>query len=94
MYFKNTDNKWYDASDMDYYYRSDGRILGATWHYVLKSAVWSAKIYTDEFPFTNSSEKYLGHFIDQSSAKKAVENYWNKMQLTLESSSNENSPGK
>jgi len=78
-------NKWKETAQMNYYYReSDGRILGGAWHYVMNSTVWMGKIYEDEFPFTNASEKFLGNFINEQSAKKAVENYWSKQYNTLE----------
>ena len=78
-------NKWKDTQHMNYYYReSDGRVLGGAWHYTMNSAVWMGKIYEEEFPFTNASEKFLGNFIDQQSAKKAVKNYWFKQSNTLE----------
>ena len=78
-------NKWKETAQMNYYYReSDGRVLGGAWHFVMNAAVWQAKIYADEFPFTNASEKFLGNFIDEISAKIAVENYWFKQNNTLE----------
>lgn len=78
-------NKWKDASTMHYYYReSDGRVLGSAWFYPLNTVLWSSKIFEDEFPFTNASEKFLGNFISQASAKAAVENYWLKESNTLE----------
>lgn len=78
-------NKWKLTSQMHYFYReSDGRVLGGAWHYPMNQAVWMSKIYEDEFPFTNASEKFLGNFIDEQSAKIAVENYWFKQSNTLE----------
>ncbi|NDB81603.1 MAG: hypothetical protein EB127_02455 [Alphaproteobacteria bacterium] len=78
-------NKWKPTAHMHYYYReSDGRVLGSAWHYASNSAIWIAKIFEDEFPFTNASEKFLGNFVDEQSAKIAVENYWFKQSNTLE----------
>ena len=62
----------------------DGRIMGTIWQYVGNSFTWTSKIYVEEFPFTNNSEKYLGHYASQDSAKIAVENYWFEQELTLE----------
>jgi len=57
--------------------------IGAVWHKALDSSVWTSKIYTEDFPFTNESEKFLGHFIDEYSAKKSVELFWLKEYNTL-----------
>jgi len=82
---------WRDTPTMNYYYReSDGRIMGAAWNAVLSTAFYSAKIYTETFPFTNDCEKYLGHFINDSAAKKSVENYWLQQSNTLEYNENSN----
>ena len=78
-------NRWIHTNNMEYYYReSDGKILGAAWHYHMNSAVWTSKIYTEDFPFTNESEKFLGHFIDSNFAKQSVEKYWLLQLNTLE----------
>jgi len=70
---------WKETRTISYYYRKeDGRVLGAIWHKVLDSSVWSSKIFTEDFPFTNECEKFLGHFIDENSAKKSVELFWLK----------------
>lgn len=77
-------NDWKHTNSMDYFYRKeDGRVLGAVWHKALDSSVWTSKIYTEDFPFTNESEKFLGHFIDEYSAKKSVELFWLKEYNTL-----------
>jgi len=84
-------NKWKPTATMDYYYRdSDGRILGAVWHFAMNSDVYSSKIFTEEYPFTNESEKYLGHFVNKDSALKSVELYWFKQSNTLEYDENSN----
>lgn len=68
---------WKDNQTVKYFYREDdGRILGSVWQYVNNNIVWCSKILVDEFPFTNESEKYLGHFINEGSAKKSIEEYW------------------
>ena len=78
-------NDWKETMHMDYYYRtSDGRILGAVWQYSMNSAIWASKIYSEEFPFTNASEKFLGNFISKITAKSSVENYWLQQLNTLE----------
>ena len=79
-------NDWKETSNVKYYYRiSDGKVLGAAWHYVTEpNSIWTAKIYAETFPFTNESEKFLGHFINESTARKAVENFWHKNLLTLD----------
>ena len=77
--------KWRETSNMNYYFReSDGRIMGASWHAALSTAFYSAKIYTETFPFTNDSERYIGHYINEGAAKKAVEEYWYKHSKTVE----------
>jgi hypothetical protein len=77
--------KWKETPQMNYLYReSDGRILGAVWHTALSTAFYSAKIYTETFPFTNECEKYLGYFINEGAAKRSVEAYWMKQANTLE----------
>ena len=46
---------------------------------------WGQRLCPDETRiFTNASEKFLGNFIDEQSAKIAVENYWFKQHNTLE----------
>jgi len=78
-------NKWKPTNVMSYYYReSDGRVLGSVWHYALSTDVYSAKIFAEDFPFTNESEKYLGHFVDKRSAELAVEKFWLQQENTLE----------
>lgn len=79
------DFKWKETLQMNYFYReSDGRILGAVWHYVSNSAIYSSKIFTEVFPFTNECEKFLGHYITESAAKQSVETYWMKQANTIE----------
>ena len=79
------DLKWKETPQMIYLYReSDGRVLGAVWHYTMNSAVYSSKIFTETFPFTNECEKFLGHYITESAAKRSVEAYWMKQSNTLE----------
>jgi hypothetical protein len=71
---------WRDeSSQVKHFYRLlDGKILGTVWQYVNNNIVWCSKILEDEFPFTDANEKYLGHFIDQDSAKKSVEKFWKR----------------
>ena len=77
--------KWRETTNMNYYYReSDGRIMGASWHAALSTAFYSAKIYTETFPFTNDCEKYIGHYINEGAAKKAVEDFWLKQSNIIE----------
>ena len=83
--------KWQDTNVMSYYYReSDGRLMGAAWHAALNSHFYSSKIYTETFPFTNESEKYLGYYINEGAAKKSVEKYWLQQSNTLEYDENSN----
>lgn len=71
-------------SSVFYYYRDhDGRILGTVWQYVNNKTVWCSKILADEFPFTNSSEKHIGHYVGQIEAQKSIETYWLKEERTL-----------
>jgi len=76
---------WKDeSSQVKHFYRTlDGKILGTVWQYVNNNTIWISKILEDEFPFTNSSEKFLGHYIDQDSAKKSVEKFWQRQDNTL-----------
>ena len=78
-------NKWKETPNMNYYYReSDGRILGSVWHYTMNSAVYSSKIFTETFPFTNECEKFLGHYITEDAAKQSVETFWLRQEKLLE----------
>jgi hypothetical protein len=61
----------------------DGRILGTVWQYVNNNVVWGSKILEDKFPYTNESEKYIGHYIGLEFAKLSVEHYWLKEHNTL-----------
>jgi len=79
-----------ETSTVKHYYReSDGKILGTVWQYVNNHIVWISKILEDEFPFTNSSEKFIGHYIDQTSACRSVERFWNIQDKTLIENKNE-----
>jgi len=78
-------NKWKETAVMNYYYReSDGRILGSVWHFAMNSAVYSSKIFTETFPFTNECEKFLGHYITEDAAKQSVETFWLRQEKLLE----------
>ena len=73
-----------EKSDIIHFVRSlDGKILGSVWQFVNNPVVWNSKILEDEFPFTDSSEKYLGRFINEDSAKKSVEKFWQMQDNTL-----------
>lgn len=73
-----------ESSNVIHYYRElDGKILGSVWQYVNNNTLWISKILVDEFPFTNSSEKFIGHYINQESAKKSVEKFWKIQDNTL-----------
>lgn len=76
---------WVDESNnVKHYYRtSDGKILGTIWQYVNNHRVWVSKILEEEFPFTNASEKFIGHYIDQDSARRSVERFWDIEDNTL-----------
>jgi len=75
---------WRSGSNIEYYYRvSDGRALGSVWQYVSQSTIWCSKIEEIEFPFTNESQKHLGHFIACDAAKASVEKYWHIQSMTL-----------
>lgn len=66
-----------ESSQVKHFYRKlDGKILGTVWQYVNNNIVWCSKIYVDEFPFTDASDKHLGRYVDQDSARKSVENFW------------------
>lgn len=73
-----------ESSQVKHYVRgSDGKIIGTIWQYVNNNLIWRSKILDDEFPFTDASEKYLGNYIDQDSAKKSVEKFWKIQDNTL-----------
>jgi hypothetical protein len=73
-----------ERNDIVHFVRSlDGKILGTVWQYVNNPIVWSSKILEDEFPFTDSSEKFLGRYINSDSAKKSVEKFWQRQDNTL-----------
>lgn len=66
-----------ESNQVKYYYRTtDGRVLGSVWQFVGNNTIWISKILSEEFPFTNNSEKFIGHFIDQESARTSVERFW------------------
>ncbi|NBO30012.1 MAG: hypothetical protein EBX47_12140 [Synechococcaceae bacterium WB8_1B_057] len=74
----------YESKQVQHYYRKlDGKILGTVWQYINNNIVWVSKILDDEFPFTNQSEKFLGHYVSQDSAKKSVEKFWQIQDNTL-----------
>ena len=78
-------NKWKETPNMNYYYReSDGRILGSVWHFAMNNAVYSSKIFTETFPFTNECEKFLGHYVTEDAAKRSVETFWLRQEKLLE----------
>ena len=78
-------NKWKETAVMNYYYReSDGRILGSVWLFAMNSAVYTSKIFTETFPFTNECEKFLGHYITEDAAKQSVETFWLRQEKLLE----------
>ena len=70
-------NKWKETAVMNYYNReSDGRVLGSVWHNAFSKVCYQAKIFTEEFPYTDQCEKHLGTYIDDGFARAAVEKYW------------------
>jgi hypothetical protein len=77
--------EWKDENTtVKHFYRiTDGRILGTVWQYVNNNVIWSSKILEDEFPYTNASEKHLGHYVSQEHARRSVEHYWNIQDRTL-----------
>lgn len=73
-----------ETSSVKHFYRTeDGKILGTVWQYVNNNLIWCSKIHEDEFPFTNSSEKHIGHFISEEYAKRSVEKHWHTEDSTL-----------
>jgi hypothetical protein len=76
---------WSDESAQTKHYVrvDDGRIVGTIWQYVNNNVIWSSKILADEFPFTDSSGKHLGHYISQDTARRSVEKYWSIQERTL-----------
>lgn len=76
---------WIDESiHVKHYYRtSDGKVLGTVWQFVNNNIIWCGKILEDTFPFTDTNEKYLGRYIDQTSAKESIEKFWQKQDNTL-----------
>jgi len=76
---------WRDESaQVKHFYRTlDGKIIGTVWQYVNNNIVWCSKVLDDDFPFTDASEKHLGRFIDQDSAKLSIEKFWQRQDNTL-----------
>lgn len=70
---------WKDEnSQVKHFYRlDDGKVLGTTWQYVNNNLIWCSKILKEDFPFTDQCEQHLGRYIDQNSAKRAIEEHWN-----------------
>ena len=71
--------EWKDADHkVSYYYQTDtGRIVGQI-HNLAHTNIYAAKI-NDQF----NEERYLGQYINNEFAKKAVEYYWNVQERTL-----------
>lgn len=71
--------QWKDAEHDNFYYYNilDGRIVGQV-HKVVHTKVWLAKIL-----YNVNEEKYLGMYIDTSSAQNAVTEFWSIEERTL-----------
>jgi hypothetical protein len=67
------------SSNHHYYYQvHDGLVVGQTYNVAL-TIIWGAKI-----PVNATEEKILGQYIELEYAKKAIEEYWDEKDRTLE----------
>lgn len=62
-----------------YYFKYSGRIVGQAFNFV-HTRIWGAKIYV-----TPTEELLLGQYISIETAKRAIEEYWDEKDRTLES---------
>ena len=71
---------WRDADHgVSYYYlRDTGRIVGQVWN-MAHTHIYGAKATSEA-----NEERILGHYITFDHAKKAVENFWNIQERTLD----------
>jgi hypothetical protein len=70
---------WRDADHkVSYFYlRDTGRIIGQVYN-LAHTNIYGAKVYSEL-----NEERYLGQYIDQNSAKVAVDTFWNIQERTL-----------
>jgi hypothetical protein len=75
---------WKDAEhNCSYFFKIlTGRIVGQAYN-LAHTNIWGAKIITD-----GNEEKYLGQYINQDFAKKAIEFYWKLKEQTFDSQEN------
>lgn len=63
--------EWLTKEDCSYYYTiQDGRIVGNV-HKISHTKIWLGKIV-----YNHNEEKYLGQYISEEFAMKAVETHW------------------
>ena len=77
---------WQNESKLIIHYVrvEDSRIMGTIWQYSGNSFTWTSKIYAEEFPFTNASERFIGHYATIEGAKRSVEDFWFNDEFILE----------
>jgi hypothetical protein len=70
---------WYDSPpNTSYYYTvQDGRIIGQIYN-LAHTKIYGAKVFSKQ-----NEERYLGQFISNSFAMKAVEDFWSIQERTL-----------
>ena len=67
------------TKDCHYYFRvDDGKVIGQAYN-LAHTIVWGAKI-----PINATEELILGQYIEMQFAKRAIEEYWDKKDRTLE----------
>lgn len=64
--------EWFTKeNECSYYYNiTDGRVIGNV-HKIVHTKIWLSKIV-----YNHNEEKYLGQFISEDFAKRAVEKHW------------------
>jgi hypothetical protein len=71
---------WRFVNGLHYYYYQvhNGKVIGQAYN-LANSIIWGAKI-----PISATEELILGQYIEMEYAKKAIEEYWNEKDRTLE----------
>ena len=67
-----------DKNNSYYFRERDGRVIGHAYN-IVHTIIWGAKI-----PVDHNEDLYLGQFVELEYAKKAIEEYWNEKDRTLE----------
>jgi hypothetical protein len=73
--------QWRVADSNNHYYfkEKDGLVVGHIFNYA-HTVIWGAKVPS---PLDRNEDMILGRYVGSEFAKKAVEEYWDKMDKTL-----------